>query len=139
MSDDDNMLEIPEFMRVQAPASRPSMTDRKPTTPRDVVARILRPVVGRRADEEAYHVVEALRAAGHLNEWRPIDEAAKKADQILAWRKDAGMFMAHFISPADAIGADDDEPDWFTTSGEHLPGAEMPTHYMIPKPPGDGA
>lgn len=70
-----------------------------------------------------------------MSEWQPIETAPADGTVILAYRRDAGVFSAHYVSPADAVGGDDDEPHWFTTDGEDLTRC-MPTHWMpLPEPP----
>lgn len=72
------------------------------------------------------------------HEWRPFVSAPTDGTVVLAWRDDADVFTAHYISPMAALGkdvADDDTPLWFTTNGDDLSG-DLPTYWMpLPPPP----
>lgn len=68
-------------------------------------------------------------------EWQPIETAPRDGTEILAYRRDAGVFTIHFVAPADMIVSDDEEPCWFSLNGDDLTD-DMPTHWMpLPKPP----
>lgn len=70
-----------------------------------------------------------------MTEWQPIETAPKDGTVILAYRKDAGIFEAHYVSPAEMIASDDEKLAWFTTDGEDLTN-DLPTHWQpLPKPP----
>lgn len=68
--------------------------------------------------------------------WKPFATAPQNGTEILVFRPDAGVFVAIFESPSYFINDDDDEPDWFSITGEHLCGNELPTHWMpMPQEP----
>ena len=85
----------------------------------------------------------ALEAVGY-HSWMPIDDDAKAAPEILAWREDCGPFLARWIAPCDFLPDDElesenvsqddwDETDWFYADFRHggrvTDGA--PTHYKL--------
>ena len=103
-------------------------------------------------DDEAVLLHDAVRttleAVGY-HSWMPIDDDAKAAPEILAWREDCGPFLARWIAPCDFLPDDElesenvsqddwDETDWFYADFRHggrvTDGA--PTHYkLIDAPP----
>lgn len=62
-------------------------------------------------------------------EWQPIETAPKDGTVILAYLKVNGMVQAHYVSPAEMLASDDEEPRWFTTDGQELP-LNYLTHWM---------
>lgn len=68
--------------------------------------------------------------------WKPFDTAPEDGTEILVYRPDAGVFMAWFISPADAMRmenafGDDLVASWWSSDGvNQLVGSETPTHWM---------
>lgn len=71
--------------------------------------------------------------------WRLFHDAPTNGDEVLAYRSDAGVFSAHFVSPSDFVDGCDTEPAWFTTRGEDLTG-DLPTYFQpLPAPPADRA
>ena len=61
--------------------------------------------------------------------WQPMATAPKDGTVICAYRKDAGTFEAHYVSPAEMIASSDKKRAWFTTRGEDLTDC-LPTHWM---------
>lgn len=81
---------------------------------------------------DARDEIERLRAA---SQWQSIETAPKDGTEVIVYRRDAGAFTAHYISPYDVGVSDDDEPSWFTVCGEDLTG-DLPTHWQpLPSPP----
>ena len=75
--------------------------------------------------------------------WQPI-ETAPKRHELLVFRKDAGVFIAKFVSPDDVMS--DEEIDksefpedfeaWWSDAYGWQEGTELPTHWMpLPEPP----
>lgn len=80
--------------------------------------------------------------------WQPIETAPKDGAEILAWRQDAGCFLAKWTCADDLLTEKECErldektrfkEDWFYadfTQGERLEGDLVPTHWMpIPHGP----
>lgn len=66
----------------------------------------------------------------------PVNPAPKDGTVILVYRRDQGVFTAHFVAANEIIGVDGDEPQWWSTDGQDLIGDLMPTHwYALPAPP----
>lgn len=69
-------------------------------------------------------------------EWQPFSTAPQDGTEILVYRPDAGVFMARYISPADAMNMEapseeDSIESWWSADGaDHLVGDEEPTHWM---------
>ena len=86
--------------------------------------------------KEAAAMLAALRDRAD-GRWRLFETAPKDGTTVLVYRKDAGVFEAHFVSPSEMIVSDDDIPAWFSTNGEDLTD-DLPTHWIpLPAPPGD--
>ena len=78
-------------------------------------------------------------------EWQPAETAPRDHEPFVAWRPDAGWFVAEWTSPAlwaDKIGLPEDaeqHDDWdeqfWSIEGDDLSGAEMFTHWMRPTDP----
>jgi hypothetical protein len=73
--------------------------------------------------------------------WQDWKTAPTDGSVILAYRPDAGVFQAHYVSPADIFRghpdheSDDTEPQWWTTDGDDLE-SDLPTHWCsLPTPP----
>lgn len=83
-------------------------------------------------------LVDVLRACAEgleAREWRLFDSAPERAEVIPVWRKDAGIFFAHFVSPSEMQCGDDEEPAWYTVYGDDLTG-DLPTlWFCVPPPP----
>lgn len=95
--------------------------------------------------------IRAIAAPGVAQGWQPIATAPKDGTEILAWRQDAGAFIALYTSPSglpmtqDEIDKCEEEwlfqEDWFTQWPQaiRLDGSEAPTHWMYlpfdPAPP----
>lgn len=78
-----------------------------------------------------------------MSEWQDIETAPKNGTEVLLSNPTDGyVAIGFFVSPCDLDDSlEDDEPDWFTTYGEHL-GSDIgdwstaPTHWMpLPEPP----
>lgn len=82
--------------------------------------------------------------------WQPIETAPKDGTEVLAWREDAGIFLARWTSPEEFCTSDELEAlseadaaqeDWFAADfvqGSRLDDGLVPTHWMpLPDPPTD--
>ena len=84
----------------------------------------------------------AMRAALEAAEraaWRPIEEAPKDGTIVMVFRKDQGVFCAHYVEEDWHLSSQHNPPEgdhcWFSTNGDDLTN-EMPTHYRpLPKGP----
>jgi NTP pyrophosphatase (non-canonical NTP hydrolase) len=94
------------------------------------------------ATSEKMGLATRLRALpqGELG-WQDWKTAPTDGSVILAYRPDAGVFQAHYVSPADIFRghpdheSDDTEPQWWTTDGDDLE-SDLPTHWRsLPTPP----
>lgn len=84
-------------------------------------------------DGAAGQRVQAVVEAASMS-WRPFNTAPEDGSIIIAYRADAGAFLAHNVCTEDC-----EEGCWFTTDGEDLTG-DLPTHWMpTPEPPGKDA
>ena len=83
-------------------------------------------------------VLAIALAAAAEERWQTIETAPKDGTEILAYRRDAGVFTCLFTSEAKQLGPDyyaDDEDRWFTVGGEDI-NDDMPTHWQpLPAPP----
>lgn len=85
-----------------------------------------------------------------MSEWQPINTAPKDGTEILAFREDAGVFIARWdcaesfltTDEMEAMDISDDDifaEDWFCADfvcGSRLDGDTVPTHWMpLPEPP----
>lgn len=90
-------------------------------------------------DEAHWQIVYLINELANItrrSQWRPFGTAPEDGTEILAYRQDSGVIVVHFVSPSDYNSDGDDEPEWFTITGEHLCGDELPTHWMpMPSPP----
>lgn len=66
---------------------------------------------------------------GQPTAWRSADSAPKDGTQIVVWREDAGVLIAHFVAPSEVTESDDDEPAWWTIDGDEL-ATDAFTHWM---------
>lgn len=73
-----------------------------------------------------------------MSKWRLMNRAPRNGTVIEVYRRDQGIFTAHYVAPADMIKSDDHEPRWFSTRGDDLSDSAMPTHWRPASvPPGE--
>jgi hypothetical protein len=99
-----------------------------------------------RAYAESYVALRAILTSGE-DAWQPIETAPKDGTEVIAWREDAGIFMARWTAPdyfctereCEELGDSSSVEDWFCAdfvAGCRLEIAESPTHWQpLPAPP----
>jgi len=71
-------------------------------------------------------MIRTKRSKPRKDGWRDFSTAPKDGTEVQVYRVDAGVFTAHFTSPASMGASDDEEECWFTTGGDDLTG-DLPT------------